>query len=141
MDAVIVLNTLYYGLISVVWGPFPQVTIFTGGEYQKTMSTSYLGGPIVFGRGDAPSGAIWPLSMQELQEIALMGGSLQLFADDLYGVTVLPEWWTVECDMVVEGECPEWPLAEDNITNGNDLGETIVQIIREIISREEDDWS
>lgn len=137
----VILNTLYHGVISVIYGSqsIDQVTICVGGKWENTMSFSYLGGPIVFGRGDAPSGAIWPLSAQELQEIALMGGRLQLFADDLYVITVLPEWWTVECQMATEGECPPWPLAEDSTTKEISLGEAIANHIREIIDRE-DDW-
>lgn len=135
--------TKYTGTISVIWDgeQIVQVTLGIGTGWQKTITRSYLeDGQIIFSREDAPSGTILALNRQELEEVALMGGSVMLYADDLYRITVLPEWWSIECQMATEGECPPWPLVEE-VTEGNDLGQVIINRIREIISREDDeDW-
>ena len=133
------LITKYTGAISIVWDgeAITQVTLGIGTKHQRTVSRSYLeDGQIIFSREDAPSGTIWPLSRQELEEIALMGGVVMLHADDLYRLVVLPEWWTVECEMAIEGECPEWPLAEEE--SPKSLGEVMLEMIQRIIEEADD---
>ena len=56
---------------------------------------------------------IFVMSRQEVEEIALNGGEVRLFADDLYIIKVLPSWWGVEFDMTMEGDTPNYPMSED----------------------------
>lgn len=139
------LTTKYSGTISILWNgeTITQITIGQGTSWEKTVTRSYLDdGKIVFSREDAPSGTIWPLSRGEIQEIALMGGKIMMYADDLYGLTVMPEWWGVECDMAIEGECPEWHLSEDDIAGENtDLGFSLVGMILDYFSKPESQGS
>ena len=104
-----------------------SVTLWRG----HVMTTSYLEDKkIVFSPGNAPDGCIFPLTRKGVEEYALMGGYLRMFAEDLFGLRVTPDWWGVECIMATEGECPEWPLAEDDIAGENtDLGFNLVGMI------------
>ena len=108
------------GNLSIEWteDEVSSVTLWSG----YVMTSSYLpDGKIVFSPGDAPDGCIFPLDRKGVEEYSLVGGHLRMFAEDLFGMCVTPDWWGVECDMAAEGECPEWPLAEDDIA-GEDTG-------------------
>ena len=111
------------------------VTLWSG----YVMKSSYLpDGKIVFSPEDAPDGCIFPLDRKNVEEYALMGGRLRMFAEDLFGLNVTPDWWGVECDMAIEGECPEWPLAEDNIGGENtDMGFSLVGMILDHFNKAE----
>jgi len=133
------LITKHSGSISVIWDgeQIVQVTLGIGTKWERTVTRSYLeNGQIVFSREDAPSGTMWPLGRADMEEVALMGGVVMMYADDLYRLTVMPEWWTVECQMAIEGECPEWPLAEEE--SPKSLGELIIDMIREIVDQQDD---
>lgn len=128
------LTTKHTGTISIMWDgeAITQVTLGIGTKWERTITRSYLDDEkIVFSREDAPSGTIWPLSKGEIEEISLMGGKVMMYADDLYRLTVMPEWWTVECEMATEGECPEWTMSED--VPQKSLGEVMLDMIRHII--------
>ena len=108
------------GTLAIEWteDEVSSVTLWSG----YVMTTSYLpDGKIVFSPGNAPDGCIFPLTRKGVEEYALMGGYLRMFAEDLFGMRVTPEWWGVECDMAIEGECPQWHLSEDDIA-GEDTG-------------------
>jgi hypothetical protein len=138
-------TTEYSGTISIIWDgeAITQVTLGIGTGWQKAIARSYLeDGQIIFSREDAPAGTIWALNKEEMEEISLMGGPVKLYADDLYSIRVIPEWWSVECQMAAEGECPEWPLAEENI-GGEDLwkGFSLFSMLLQINDDEsQDNW-
>ena len=117
------------GTLQVEWDGdvVSSVTLWSG----YVMTTSYLpDGKIVFSPSNTPDGCIFALSRKGVEEYALMGGHLRMFAEDLFGLRVTPDWWNVECDMAIEGECPEWPLAEDNIGGeSTDIGFNLVGMI------------
>lgn len=134
-----ILTTKHSGTVVIGWmdDSIAQVTIGHGTTWEKTITRSYLDdGKIVFSREDAPSGTIWPMSRCEIEEISLMGGKVNLHADDLYGLTVMPEWWTMECEMATESECPEWPMSED--IPQKSLGEVMLDMIRHIIENSQE---
>ena len=130
------------GTLAIEWDgdEVSSVTLWSG----YTMTTSYLpDGKIVFSPEDAPDGCIFPLDRKGVEEYALMGGRLRMFAEDLFGFNVTPDWWGVECQMAAEGECPEWPLAEDDIAGENtDLGFSLVGMILDHFnqSQQEGNW-
>jgi hypothetical protein len=117
------------GTLAIEWDGdvASSVTLWSG----YTMTNSYLpDGKIVFSPENAPDGCIFPLDRKGVEEFALMGGRLRMFAEDLFGMRVTPEWWGVECEMAIEGECPEWPLSEDDIGGENtDMGFNLVGMI------------
>jgi hypothetical protein len=81
---------------------------------ERVFTESYLdGGEIILSDYQAPYGVIWPLSFEQVENLSLTGGMVTLFADDLYSLRIVPDWWTVECQMAVEGDAPSWPLAEE----------------------------
>jgi hypothetical protein len=125
------------GTLSIEWDgdAVSSVTLWSG----YTMTTSYIDdGKIMFSPADAPDGCIFPLDHKGVEEYALMGGRLSMFAEDLFSMNVTPDWWGVECDMALEGECPEWPLAEDDIAGENtDLGFNLVGMILDHFNKPE----
>ena len=130
------------GTLAIEWDgdEVSSVTLWSGHK----MTSSYLDdGKIMFSPADAPDWCIFPLDRKGVEEYVLMGGRLSMFAEDLFSFNVTPDWWGVECDMAIEGECPEWPLAEDNIGGENtDLGFNLIGMILDHFnqSQEEGNW-
>jgi hypothetical protein len=117
------------GTLSIEWDGdvVSSVTLWNGHK----MTSSYLDDEkIVFSPSNTPDWCIFPLDRKGVEEYALMGGRLSRFAEDLFSMNVTPDWWGVECIMATEGECPEWPLAEDDIGGeSTDLGFNLVGMI------------
>ena len=102
------------------------------------MTESYLEDKkIVLSDGNAPHGVIVPLTAEDINNLLLVGGKVNLFAEDLFAMTVRPEWWTVECDMAIEGDAPEWPMAED--AQANPLADIIDTIMGMLVIGDDDD--
>ncbi len=79
----------------------------------KTVTVAYNGDLPRFENGDMPAGN-GTLTPAELDEIAVCGGTVRLYADDLYTIDVIPAWFDLELELAVADALrPPWPAAED----------------------------
>jgi len=122
------------GTLQIEWyeDAVSSITLWSG---HKMTNSNLPDGKIAFSPQDVPNGCILPLTRNEVEEYALMGGKLYMIADDLYALTVFPIWWNVECEMAIEDECPEWPLAEEDIGGESlDLGFRLANVMLDYLN-------
>jgi len=111
-----------------------KVTALQGRVYTH----SYLeGGQLYVADPAAPYGTISSYTRQEVEQIALLGGKIHVYVEDLVNYTILPSWWTVECEMMEE--TPAWPLSEENIGGEENSFGRFISFFRDHLFKEVDD--
>jgi hypothetical protein len=140
MKTTTTMTTIHGKVVMIDWDGEAVLSVTLFG---RTLTESYLdtvNHRIVFGASNTPCGVLLTLSRSQVEEIALCGGRIDLYADDLYGLDILPQWWNIECQMVSEGDAPAWPLSEDR-TGGatEDTGGLIAGLLSALIDYNDED--
>jgi hypothetical protein len=107
----------------------------------RVYTHSYLeGGKLYVADPTAPYGTISSYTRQEVEQIALLGGKIHVYVEDLVNYTILPEWWTVECEIAVQGDAPDYPLSEESVGGEeNSAAWGFISFIRDYLFKEVDD--